>query len=135
MPNKSEVETVLAWHTALNAGDVHGLLALSAEDVEVGGPRGSGSGAHLLQEWVARAGMRMQPGRLYRRDSSVVVEERAQWRSDDGQLGDPQSAACVFGVRDGRVIRLLRYPDIAAALAAAGLDESDAALESAGEAL
>ena len=70
----------------------------------------------------------MQPGRLYRRDSAVVVEESAQWRTADGQLTEPQGAACVFGIRAGQVISLFRYPDVASALAAAGLDESDEAL-------
>ncbi|HLZ30474.1 MAG TPA: nuclear transport factor 2 family protein [Chloroflexota bacterium] len=123
-----EIETVLAWHAALNASDVDGLLALSSADVEVGGPRGSGRGAELLRDWVARAGIRLQPGRCYRRGSAVVVDERAQWRSEGGELTEPQGAACVFGVRDGQVVRVVRYPDVAAALAAAGLDESDDAV-------
>src|SRR4030088_1772629 len=96
------LETVLAWHAALNAGEVARLLMLSTDDVEVGGPRGAGRGAHLLEDWAARAGMRMQPGRLYHRDDAVVVEESAQWRTEDVGLTDPQSAACVFRVRSGR---------------------------------
>jgi len=128
MDNRSEIETVLAWHVALNASDVDGLLALSAADVEVGGPRGSGSGAHLLRDWVARAGVRMQPGRIFRRDGSVVVEEAAQWRSDDGSMTASQGVACVFGVRAGHVASVVRYPDVAAALAAGGLEASDEAL-------
>jgi hypothetical protein len=121
------IETVLAWHAALNAGEVARLLRLSADDVEVGGPRGAGRGAHLLEDWAARAGMRMQPGRLFHRDGVVVVEASAQWRTEDGGLTDPQSAACVFRVRSGRVDSIVRHADVASALAAAGLDESDAA--------
>jgi hypothetical protein len=126
--NTSEIETVLAWHAALNASDVDGLLGLSTDDVEVGGPRGSGRGGHLLRDWVARAGMRMQPGRLYQRDSAVVVEENAQWQTPDGQLTDPQGAACVFGIREGQVASIFRHPDVASALVAAGLDASDETL-------
>jgi hypothetical protein len=37
-------EVVLAWHAALNAGGIDRLLALSSEDVEVGGPRGVSRG-------------------------------------------------------------------------------------------
>jgi SnoaL-like domain len=127
MTHTSEIETVLAWHAALNASDLDGLLGLSTEDVEVGGPRGSGRGGHLLRDWVARAGMRMQPGRLYQRDSAIVVEENAQWQTPDGQLTEPQGAACVFGIRNGRVASIVRHPDIASALEAAGLDTSDEA--------
>jgi ketosteroid isomerase-like protein len=32
------IETVLAWHAAVNQSDVERLLSLSTEDVEVGGP-------------------------------------------------------------------------------------------------
>ena len=121
MGHAAEIATVLAWHAALNAGDVDGLLALSSEDIEVGGPRGASRGGHVLRDWVARAGICMQPGRLYRRDTAVVVAERAQWRSEGGQLAEPQDAACVFGVHAGLVTSVFRYPDVAAALAAAGL--------------
>jgi ketosteroid isomerase-like protein len=124
----TELDTVHAWHAALNAGDVDGLLVLSTQDVEVGGPRGAGRGAHLLKDWVARAGMRMQPVRLYRRGHSIVVEESAQWRAPDGQLTDPQPVACAFDIRDGQVASIVRYADVASALVAAGLEESDEAV-------
>jgi hypothetical protein len=32
---------VRAWHEAVNQGDVDALVALSDDDIEVGGPRGS----------------------------------------------------------------------------------------------
>ena len=48
-----EPATVRAWHQALNAGDVDRLVALSSEDVEVGGPRGATRGAQALREWSA----------------------------------------------------------------------------------
>jgi hypothetical protein len=120
-----QIDIVLAWHAALNAPDVDALLALSSADVEVGGPRGSGRGADLLRDWVARAGIRLQPGRLFARARSIVVEETAQWRAEDGQLTAPQAAACGFGISDGQVVSVFRYPDLASALAAAELDESD----------
>ena len=48
-----EVQTVLAWHEALNAGDADRLVKLSHPGIEVGGPRGGGRGGALLREWVA----------------------------------------------------------------------------------
>jgi hypothetical protein len=119
------LDIVVAWHAALNAPDLDALLALSSTDVEVGGPRGSGRGADLLRDWVARAGIHMQPARLFARAGSVVVEETARWRDENGQLTAPQPAACTFAVSDGQVVSVFRYPDLASALAAAGLDESD----------
>ena len=117
------VETVRAWHQALNGGDAEGLLALSADDVEVGGPRGGGRGASLLREWFARADVRLAPRRIYARGSSVVVEQEATWTA---AAEAPQTVASVFTTRDERVASVVRYPDLAAALAAAQLGEADA---------
>lgn len=44
------VAVVLAWHAALNDGDADRLVALSTEEIEVGGPRGVGRGSALLRE-------------------------------------------------------------------------------------
>jgi len=116
------------WHTALNAGDVERLVGLSTADVEVGGPRGSGRGADLLRDWVARAGVTLEPRRRYGRDGTFVVEQTAQWRSANGQLTPTQTVASVFRIRDGRVAAVLRYDDVAAALQAAGLVDADAVI-------
>ena len=116
-----EVRVVRNWHEALNAGDADRLVALSHPDVEVGGPRGTGHGAELLREWVARAGIRIEPRRAFHRAETVVVEGAAQW--GDAETGG-QTVGSIFVVRDGRVSRVMRYPDLASALLAAGLDES-----------
>ncbi len=121
----SQIAVVDAWHDALNAGDVDRLAELVHEDVEVGGPRGSGHGVVPLREWVERAGIRLEPGRRFQQGDAEVVTQRASWRSPDtGQFGDPQEVASAFWVRDGRVQRVIRYVDLSEALAAAGLDES-----------
>ena len=118
-------DVVLAWHDALNAGDVARLAALSADDVEVGGPRGAGRGVDLLSDWVARAGIQLVASQLMDAGSTVVVEQRARWRGPDGALTEPQVVASVFHVSaEGRVSSVLRYRDLAEALAAAGLAES-----------
>ena len=123
--------TVEAWHAALNAGDVERLLALSAEHVEVGGPRGAGRGTDLLREWLGRAQIRLEPRRIFARDGTVVVEQAAAWRAPDTEeQTPPQPAASVFRVREGRVGSVIRYDDLAAALAAAGLDQSDEVVRS-----
>ena len=116
-----EIRIVRDWHEALNAGDADRLVALSHPDVEVGGPRGSGHGTDLLREWVARAGIRIEPRRTFHRAETVVVEGEAQW--GDAETGG-QTVGSIFVVRDGRVSRVMRYPDLASALLAAGLDES-----------
>ena len=123
-----EIRVVRDWHEALNAGDVDRLVALSHPDVEVGGPRGTGRGARLLREWVARAGIHIEPRRAFHRAETVVVEGAARWRdAETGQATGGQTVGSVFVVRDGRVARVVRHPDLASALLAAGLDESNEA--------
>ena len=117
-----ETQTVLAWHDALNSGDVERLLALSHPDVEVGGPRGSAHGAQILREWVDRADIRLVPARTFSEAGTVVVEQGAEWQSADP--GNVQTAASVFVVGDGLVTSVVRYPDLASALRAANLDAS-----------
>jgi ketosteroid isomerase-like protein len=126
MDTAPEVTVVIAWHEALNAGDVERLVGLSSEVVEVVGPRGSGYGTPLLREWVARAGIRLEVQRVFQRGDTVVAEEQAEWRSSDrGEVTDSQLLASVFRVRDGRIAYIARYPSLAEALEQAGLSEGD----------
>jgi ketosteroid isomerase-like protein len=120
-----EVHIVGAWHEALNSGDTERLVGLSHPDVEVGGPRGSGHGAQLLREWVGRANISLEPRRIFHRADTVVAEQWAEWHSaDTGRVTGSQAVSSVFVVRNGRVVRVMRYPDLAGALGAANLDES-----------
>jgi ketosteroid isomerase-like protein len=117
-----EIQTVIAWHDALNDADVERLVALSHPDVEVGGPRGSAHGAQILREWVDRANIRLEPGRAFGDAGTVVVEQGAEWKS--AEPGGVQTVASVFVVSDGLVTSVVRYPDLTSALRAANLDAS-----------
>jgi ketosteroid isomerase-like protein len=119
-----EIRTVRAWHEALNSGDADYLVELSHPEVEVGGPRGTGHGRQLLREWVSRANIRLEPRRVYHRANTVVVEQRAEWHAATGKVPVSQAVGSVFVIREGRVVRVIRYPDLAGALGAANLDES-----------
>ena len=127
MTSLSEVEVVLAWHAALNAGDTARLLALSTTDVEVGGPRGAGRGAQLLADWVARARIQLRPLRWQANGSTVVVEQTGQWQTSDGQLTEPQPAASVFRVEGGKVSSVIRLGTFEEALEFAGMQPSPSA--------
>ncbi|HEX6710665.1 MAG TPA: nuclear transport factor 2 family protein [Rubrobacter sp.] len=118
-----EIQVVTAWHEALNAGDVERLLQLSHPDLEVGGPRGTGRGTQLLREWALGAGIRLDPGRIFHEEGTVVVEQEAEW-STPGDSNGALTVASVFVVREGLVVSVVRYPDVAEALRAANLDES-----------
>jgi hypothetical protein len=102
-------EVVRQWHAALNGGDLEALVALSAEDVLVGGPRGSGRGTQLLREWFGRAGVRLVPRATYEDGNTVVVEQLASWAAD----AEPTVVASVFTVDDdGKVSSVVRYDSL-----------------------
>jgi ketosteroid isomerase-like protein len=74
---------------------------------------------------VERANIRLEPWRVFHHADTVVVEQWAQWRSTDtGRAIRGQTVGSVFVVRDGRITRVMRYPDLADALNATDLDES-----------
>ena len=122
---RDPIEIVRAWHDAVNAGDTERLAGLVSDDVEIGGPRGTARGRVVLIDWVERTGIRMEPTDWYQRGGTVVVCQRATWPADDGTPGVPQKVGSVFVVRDGRIERVARYPDLVEAFAATGVAETD----------
>jgi hypothetical protein len=120
-----ELAIINAWHEALNAGNLERLTALSAYDIEVGGPRGTGRGSALLSDWVERAAIRLEPVRMYQHAGGVVVEQWASWRSpESGMLSDPELVATAFTIESDRVQSVIRYPDLETALYEAGVEGS-----------
>ncbi|MGI8550695.1 MAG: hypothetical protein ACR2PL_07895 [Dehalococcoidia bacterium] len=88
--------------------------------------RGSSSGAEVLRDWFGRAGIHLEPRHLFQRNEAVVVEQDAVWRAPEaGESAGHQTAATVFAVHGGRVVRVIRHADLASALTAAGLSETD----------
>ncbi len=122
---RDRFQTVRAWHEAVNRGDADALVALSDDEIEVGGPRGSARGSAVLRDWLERAGIRLEPQRWFASPTELVVEQVATWRSADGALTDPETVASSFAVEDGRVMRTVRYGSLEEALAAAGLTLQD----------
>ena len=116
----SEMATVLAWHDALNAGDIDTLLSLSSDDIEIGDAHGAGQGHEALRGWAQSLDEKIEPGRIYVNDGVVVVEE--QTTSVTGETG---SAASAFRVVRDHVTSVFRHGDLAAALAATELTEAD----------
>jgi len=121
-----EVEAVLAWHEALNAGDAERLAALSHPEVEVGGPRGSARGRQVLEDWVGRANVRLEPLRSFQNGRTVVVEEAATWRdARTGETTGEATVATIFALEGGLVAGIVRHDGLEDALRSAGLDGSD----------
>ena len=101
------------------------LVALSNADIEIGGPRGAARGSAVLREWLARAGIELQPHRWFAGPGVLVVEQIATWRTEDGGVTDPQIIASSFQVADGQVLRTVRYESLDEALTASGLSTRD----------
>lgn len=116
----SEMATVLAWHDALNAGDLDTLLSLSSEDIEIGDAHGAAQGHVALQAWAQDLDGRVDPGRIFVHDGVVVAEQQVM--SVTGETG---TVATAFRVVEDQVTSLFRHDDLAAALAATDLTEAD----------
>ena len=120
---------VEAWQDAVNARDSARLLDLSASEIEVVGPRGSGFGHQVLQEWLGRAGLTLTTLRAFARGDLIVLEQKAIWGAADtgDSTGDTILASTFHVDSQGRVARFVRYGTLGEALAAAGLDATDEA--------
>jgi hypothetical protein len=120
-----ELDNVMAWHEALNAGDAERAASFAHPEVEIGGPRGSAHGRQVLKDWIGRANVRLEPLRSFKRGGTVVVEEAATWR--DAQTGETVGAATVatvFELDGGLVTGIFRHNGLEDALRRAGLDGS-----------
>lgn len=120
------IAVVAAWHEAVNGADADALVALSDDQIEIGGPRGAARGSAVLRDWLQRAGITLESRRWFGSGTVLVVEQVARWRAPDGGLGEPRTVASVFEVENGRVRRTSRLDSLDEALAAAGLSERDA---------
>jgi hypothetical protein len=129
---RDRIEIVCAWHDAVNRVDADALVALSDDDIEVGGPRGSTRGSAVLRDWLGRAGIQLEPRRWFASPSELVVEQVATWRGPDGAVTEPQIIASSFSVENSRVMRTIRYGSLEEALAATGLTLADEVLGAAG---
>lgn len=118
----SEIATVLAWHDALNAGDLDTLIALSSDDIEIGDAHGAAQGHEALRGWAAARQGTAELGRMYVHDGVVVVEQKVSTADNPGAV---TSVASAFRVVHDHVTSVFRHEDLATALAATELTESD----------
>ena len=119
---------VRSWLAATNAGDVERVLALSAPDVLLVGPRGRAQGHDVLRAWLAGAGATFETGRTFALGETVVVAQHAVWHDQGtGAVVGEADVATRFVVHDGRVAQLERHDALADALRAGGLTGADKA--------
>lgn len=120
------IVVALAWQRASNEANRERLMALSAEDLALAGPRGTTRGREEVLAWLDRAGLQLRTVRLFARDGRVVVAQMGRWRDPaSGVPGDEQPLATLFEVAAGRVVALARHGALADALVAGGLQRTD----------
>jgi limonene-1,2-epoxide hydrolase len=125
MTDRRPTDTVAAFHQHLAERDVDAVIALAYDDIEVGGPRGTGTGTDLLREWVGRANVTMTPTRWFAKGDVVIVEQDAVWRDKAGDEMGRQTVTTTFRIRDGKIAGIYRHDELAASLTVAGLDADD----------
>ncbi len=118
----SEIATVLAWHDALNASDLDTLVALSSDDIDIGDAHGAAQGHEALRRWASSINSTAVLGRMYVHDGVVVVEQKVSTPDNPEAVTD---AASAFRVVHDRVTSVFRHQNLASALAATELTESD----------
>lgn len=126
MQHESPFAIVQAWQDAANSQNSDRLVELSAPDIEIVGPRGSGHGIQLLRDWLGRAGLHLTTLRVFARGNTVVLAQHGVWRSlETGEVTGERNLASRFQVADRRVAQFARHDSLDIALNEAGLDHSD----------
>ncbi len=126
MPYINPLALIQAWQDAANRQDSDRLVELSAPDIEVVGPPGSGHGYQLLKDWLGRAGLHLTTLRAFTHDNVVVVAQHAVWRSaETGEVTGERDLASRYRIDGRRVVQYARYDNLDVALVEAGLHYSD----------
>ena len=119
------LQLVREWVDAVNALDVPAVMARSAGNIELGGPRGTSRGQPRLREWVERGRLHLDTRRAFAADDRVVLFQRVTWRDHNGLAVAEAAIAHRFAVADDRVTLIVRHDSLEEALKEAGLTEAD----------
>ncbi len=120
------IAVVLAWQDAVSGQNVERVLELSAPDIQVVGPRGSGYGHQLVRDWMARAGLVFETQRIFARGDMVVVAQHGTWHAPETRAVTAEAdTASLFKVEQGKITKFARYDALDTTLNEAGLSYAD----------
>ena len=126
MKRPNALTVVQTWLAAVNQRDDEAVLQASDPNIEIVGPRGSGFGHQLLQDWLHHAHVTLASLRTFACEDQVVVLQHAVWHSiETGDVMGEANVASQFRVEGGRVVQYARFSDLDEALQAAQLDFAD----------
>jgi len=124
---KGSLAIAAGWLGAVNRQDTARVTGLSAEDIEIVGPRGSAHGRAVLTGWLARTGFTASARRWFcGAGGRVVVEQDARWTHPvtHAEQGRARVASRLV-IRGETVAAYQRHDSLDAALSAAGLTAAD----------
>lgn len=80
----------------------------------------------LLRQQAHGVGYHIEHGRCFERDGRLATEIRKQLRwVETGDLAEVEDVAGAFVAKDGLLVRYSEFDDLAAAIAASGVTETD----------
>ncbi len=127
---KTPLDLAEAWARAVDDFDEQALIGLAHDEIELVTARRTLVGHDGLRDWLSKQSYgvapRFESRRVFVRDVTVVVDLLVEFRHlDGGESAGSMEAAMVFVMEDDLVRRITPHPDLAAALAEAGLSEAD----------
>ena len=115
-----------AWVAFSNQQDLNNLQAVTAEPLELIGPRGAGLiNRQELAEWMVRANLTLATNARYAKDEFVVFQQEGTWFNTDGSIKGQATVFTVLKIINGKVSFLARYDQQAEAFAISGLSAAD----------
>ena len=126
--NTIETKNVLIaqrWMDASNKQNIANLLEVTDENIELVGPRGSVTGSHQLEPWIARANLQLETKQVFARLDYVVLEQQGTWYTDTGEIRGQGIVYTCLKIIDDKVVKLARFDEKKDAFALAELTDAD----------
>ena len=124
--NNAMIDNADRWIACCNVRDLEGLSEITAEELEVHGPKGTATIDKTgLKEWMERAKLKLETFEHYTRDNKVVMGQHGTWLHTDGTIKGEQDVYTVLVFDGEKVSALGRFDDKEQAFDVTGLEEGD----------
>ena len=120
------IETADIWVELSNQSNLEGLSEVTANELEVVGPKGTGVIDHKeLGEWLKRANLKLVTINRYVKDQFIVLEQQGTWLNPDNTIRGQATVFTVLKIVDKKVNFLARYDNKQKAFEVSGLSDED----------